>query len=115
MGKGQTVFLVLAIHDYEGNDAVCVFANEDEADAFVTKCREYEGTKPESPPLEETPENDALHAAWHAKYEAWAKAHPAGEDHASADSFKVKPVTLIGSTGQSGKRKPEGAEGKWKW
>lgn len=109
--KPDSVFVVVAAADYEGSSLVRAFVDKGAADAFAAKCHEYSQKKPEAPPVEDTPENDAEHEAWWAKHEAWRKSHPAGEDNSSADSFPVMEIPLVVNTENSQAKK----DGRWAW
>lgn len=111
MSNETTVFLVVANYDYQGSSAVRAFLDKKAAEAFAALCHEYGQKKPEAPPVEDTPENDAEHETWLGKDEEWRKGHPAGEDHSSADSFLVMEIPLV----VNAENGPTEKDGRWAW
>lgn len=82
------LFAVSADTMYEGREVVAVFDTELAAATFAARCSEHDLKHPECPPIEDSPENDALWDKWGKKSKAWAKAHPA-KQISTRDSYSV--------------------------
>lgn len=84
----NSVFLVRACVDYEGESPVRAFADSYEAQEFARICREYHAARPAWPDSDLSEESIDR---WSAAEKAWSAAHPAG-DVGSPDHFDVVEV-----------------------
>ena len=90
----KKVFLVMATYAYEGSDIVRAYASMRAAGAFAQRCRDHAAKRPPYPTvIEDTPENDALHAEAWERMKRWEARHPA-RFHTGADVFNVRAITV---------------------
>jgi len=93
------VHIVMGGIEYEGDDALKVFTNEVDAEAFVKECEDYDKTKPEHHGLIAfgtmgmMAERRKLRNAFHKELTKWEEAHPAV--HYYFDGYTVVTLPLI--------------------
>lgn len=87
MAKLPTLHVVLASWDHEGSTALRVFSDKAVAEQFCRSCHDYNQSKPRTPEVKDTLENDEEWLKWNRKNERWERRHPGGPDVSTADSF----------------------------
>lgn len=88
----SAIFVALACWDYEGSSPICAFTDLAAADEFVRLCGEYHQTAPKFP---EDYDKEPEFTEWGEADDRWRRAHPAGPEHASCNSFSVGEIELI--------------------
>jgi hypothetical protein len=86
------VFIVYANTMFDGGDAVRVFADKGEAEAFARKCQAHNESEPHAP-APDAPESEW--DAWHVRYKEWADANPSGY---TQRDYVVGPLPFVPST-----------------
>lgn len=106
-GAMGEAYLVLAEQDYESPIILRAFHSEPAAQAFAQQLRDYQGTQPEWPSIDDS---EDVFARKEAAMNAWRSAHPGGEDISSRRDFAVLPVPVEQNNGVPVPVKPAGGE-----
>lgn len=91
------VHIVETCPEYDAGQIVKIFADQQAANVFRDLCEAHSDQKPDCPPIENTPENDALWDHYRANEKLWAESHPAGTNLAFNDSWRVSTYDVIGA------------------
>jgi hypothetical protein len=88
----------IAVGTYDGGiyEVLRVFAKHADAEAYLLRCEAHHRRRPEPPAaIEDTPENDALHQAYFAKFTRWQDRHPGGKGAWVCDDFLCMTRKLL--------------------
>lgn len=90
------IWIVTADAAYEGFSNLKAFMTERQAKAFADRCNEYNRTAPDTPAIEDTPENDAEWEQYAIDRKKWEAEHPVGDEGFTGSyyDYSVREVEL---------------------
>ncbi|MES2626046.1 MAG: hypothetical protein V4628_12260 [Pseudomonadota bacterium] len=85
------IYLLMAVHDYDGANVVSAFASREQALMICQAANEHLKAEPEFS-MEMTKEQEA---EFQKKLDEWGATNPAGTHHYSGDRYAVRQIEVI--------------------